>query len=1151
MRSEMRAALAFTGLAVVLVVLALVVTTELPAKSGADALPPYVPPAAAPEVPPPPSLVTSRPLRRLFQRPSLSKTEIAFEFAGEIWTVPREGGEARRLVSGQLRNYGPLFSPDGSEVAFTGTLDENTDVYLVPASGGEPRRLTYFPGGDAATGWTPDGKEILFRSQRTTTRDLPKLFKVKVTGGFAEELPLPSGVAASYSPNGKELAYVPFSQSQPNWRKYRGGQTTPIWIADLSDSHVTKVPRDGSNDRSPTWSGGTVYFLSDRSGPFTLFGYDVASKAVTELVKNPDGFDMSTAAAGPGGVVYDQMGEIHLYDFATKTAHVVPISIHAELPEVRPRFEHLDPKQVLHAALSPTGKRVLFETRGEILSVPVEKGDIRNLTRTPGAADRDPAWSPDGKWVAWLSDESGEYALYLRAPDGLGPRKRVSLGEPPSYFYAPRWSPDSKKIVLSDKRLNLWLVDLDRPTPVKIDTDRYEGNTFDPTWSPDSRFIAYAKAVESHFRALFIYGLDTKDVRQVTDGRSDASHPRFDRGGKELWFTTSTDVGPAGAGGMVSMGRPQTSSVYGIVLSKDDPSPFGPESDEEGDAGAPSAKEEKPTEKEPKEDLGPKPRKKPVKDVRIDWDGIDQRIVALPIDRANYEDLQVGEKGALFLVSGPVVLADEDHEDFAEKGPPVSVHRFDPKTRKTETFVGKIDAHLDGGGATFIVSEDGTKVLYRDDEKWFVVPADKPAKAGEGGLKLEGAEVWVDPPAEWRQIYHEVWRIERDFLYDPNAHGLDLAAAEKLYGRYLDGIADREDLNVLLESGLSNLVLGHVWSRGGAGPHQPHVAVGLLGADYTVEEGRYRIARILRGENWNPKLRAPLTEPGVKVKEGDFLLAVSGEPLSGEDDVHRLFLERAGKQTVITVGPRSDGGGSHEVTVVPTGSETALRLRTWMEANKKKVDEMSGGKVAYVYLPDTQAEGLANFNRYYYSQSGKDAVVIDERFNHGGQIADYIVEVLGRKVLMGAMTREGQDETIPTLAIFGPRVMIANQGSGSGGDALPWLFKKAGLGPLVGTTTWGGLVGIGGYPRLMDGGHITAPRWALYGTKGAWEVENHGVTPDVIVEQDPALMRQGHDPQLERAVELVMAALAKTPPEKLVRPAYPNYGDRLPKVSLP
>ncbi|HEY8090669.1 MAG TPA: PDZ domain-containing protein, partial [Polyangiaceae bacterium] len=899
------------------------------------------------------------------------------------------------------------------------------------------------------------------------------------------------------------------------------------------------------------WVGNTVYFVSDRNGPFTLFAYDVGSAAVRELEPNPDGLEVDYASAGPGVIVYSKLGEVHLYDIASGKSKLVPITVSADLPETRPHFTAVETPQILHAALSPTGKRALFEAHGEILAAPAEKGSVRNLTRTPGVADRDPAWSPDGKWIAWLSDDGGEYSLRFRAPDGVNAEKKVSLGDPPSFFYSPRWSPDSKLVALWDKRLNLWLVDVEHPhEPLKVDTDRFEGANFDPSFSPDSKWLAYQKQLPNHLPGLFVYSIADRSIHPLTDGRSAASSARFDRDGKYLWFLGSTDVGLAATSTMTAMGKPVTSSVYAIVLAKDVPSPVAPESDEENaDAGAPEGKGGGKPDKAPagKGGKGAADEAEAKKvDVKIDFEGLDQRIVALPIDRANYVDLQTG-KGGLFVLAAPTVLADEDYVEFEEAPPPLDVLRFDRKKRKVQPFAEKIDAA--NGLQTFVVSADGEKVLFMKDKKWMLVDSEEAPKDGDGLLKSAARmEVWVDPRAEWRQIYHEVWRIERDFLYDPHAHGLDLAAAEKLYARYLDGLSSREDLNDVLSDALGNIVLGHVWVGGGEGPHQDHVSVGLLGADYAIEDGHYRIAKILRGENWNPKLRAPLTAPGVDVKEGDYLLAVNGEELRGDDDVSRLLLGRAGQQTVITVGPKPSLNGSRQVTVVPVGSEGSLRLRGWMEDNRRKVDELSGGHVGYVYVPDTWGDGYTNFNRYYFSQVGKGAVVIDERFNHGGQIADYMVDILKLQPLMGATTREGEDIILPAQAIYGPKVMIANEMSGSGGDALPWLFKQAHIGPLVGKRTWGGLVGIGGYPSLIDGGRVTAPRWALYGTKGEWEVENHGIAPDVDVEQDPAQMRQGHDPQLEKAVALAMEALAKNPPPKLKKPAYPDYGPRLPRL---
>lgn len=1088
----------------------------------------------------------------LLQNPTLSRTRIAFQYAGEIWDVAREGGEARRLVAGEGQCLHPVYSPDGSRIAFTGYYDGNYDVYVVPAGGGEPQRLTYHPGPDKALGWSPDGRRVIFSSSRSTARDLPQLFSVAVAGGLPEQLPLPSGEEACYSPDGTHLAYTPFPQWQPAWKKYRGGQTARVWIADLSDSSIVKIPRENSNDRDPMWEGDTVYFLSDRNGPVTLFAYDTRTKAVRQVVENPDGFDIASASAGPGGIVYHQFGSLHLYDSATGKSAPIPVSIHSDLPQLRPHFEKVEAGQVLHAALSPSGKRALFETRGEILSVPAEKGDARNLTRSPGVADRDPAWSPDGRWIAWFSDESGEYSLHLRAPDGLGPVRNIGLGQPPSYFYGPRWSPDSKKIAYTDKRLNLWVVDLDHPAPMKLDADLYDTPTgnLDPAWAPDSRWVAYSKQLPNHLHAIFIYDLDQKKSRQVTDGTSDAFSPRFDKSGKYLYFLAGTDTGlSAGWLDMTSLGHPVSSGAYAAVLRKDLPSPLAPESDEEAAAKAADADKGK-AEKadDAKDGGGKKDDPKSPEPVRIDFDGLGQRIISLPVAVANYGALEAGSAGVIFLSSGPSAFTDE--ESLELQSVPTDVTRFDLKTRKGEKVLEGIDGSSPGYGGlvSFLVSADGSKLLYARKSKWSIAGSDKPAKPGEGALDLEGVRIEVDPKAEWRQMYREVWRIERDFFYDPHHHGLDLAKAERLYAPFLDGIASREDLNTLFEEMTGWLVVGHTFIRGGDTPKQDAIGVGLLGADYRVAEGRYQFAKILSGENWNPHLQAPLTAPGVNVKEGDFLLAVNGEPLSAEDDVYRLFQATAGKQTVLTVGARADGSGSRQVTVVPVGSESQLRLRSWMDANRREVDRLSGGRLAYVYIPDTAAGGFANFNRYYFSQVGKAGAILDERFNHGGDIADYIIENLKRTPQMVNTAREGSDVVEPAQAIFGPKVMIINQMSGSGGDALPWLFKKNDVGPLVGVRTWGGLVGIGGYPPLMDGGSVTAPRWGLYGTKGEWEVENIGIAPDIEVEQDPALMRQGRDPQLERAVQEALDLLAKHPLPVLKKPPYPDYKQVLPKL---
>ncbi|MGD0224510.1 MAG: PDZ domain-containing protein [Terriglobia bacterium] len=1075
----------------------------------------------------------------LLQSPTLSKTQIAFAFGGDIWIVNRDGGDAQRLVTGTGVLSRPIFSPDGSMVTYTGNYEGNDDVFVVASTGGEPRRLTYHPGSDVAVGWTNDGRSTLFRTTRSSYSRFERLYTVPSTGGFPTPLPLPMGVEGSYSPDGTHLAYV------PQWNRrlgaidayvaikhYRGGHAAPIWIANLADSSITRIPREGSNDFDPMWIGDRIYFLSDREGPVTLFSFDTKTQQVKPLFKN-EGFDIKTASAGPGGIVYEQFGSLHVYDLHSGKPHEVSISVAGDMPQIRPRFEKIDGHQLLNAHISPTGARAVFEAHGEILTAPAEKGDVRNLTNTPGVAERDPAWSPDGKSIAYFSDESGEYALHIRDQNGLGIVKKIDLGKLPSFFYAPTWSPDSKKIAYSDKRLNLWYVDLDHPDPVKVDTDRFDSplHEFDVQWSPDSKWLTYTLQLENHMRGVYVYSLEGKKATQVTDGMSDALFPVFDKNGKYLYFTASTDMGlTTGWLDMTSEAHPVTRSAYVAVLKKDLPSPIAPESDEEK---PPEAKKDDKTPKlgadADKAKEGEK-KPEPVK-VEIDFDGLGQRVLALPIPARNYLGLFAGKEGVLYLLEAPLVEVEPGPAHF-------TVQRFELKTRKTEKVVDNIE--------DFDLSFDGEKMLYHEGAHWFINPADKPPAPGKGMLNTGAMEVYVVPREEWKQMYHEVWRIERDFFYDPHFHGLDIQKAEQAYAPFVAGLTSRADFNYLLAEMLSNINVLHMYVSGGKHPDIPVVNVGLLGADYTIESGRYRFARILNGENWNPQLHAPLTQPGVNVKEGEYLLAVNGRDLSANDEIYGYFQETAGKQTVLKVGPHPDGTGSREVTVVPVESETGLRGLAWIEGNRRKVDELSGGKLAYVYLPNTAGAGYTNFNRYFFAQVGKKGVVLDERFNGGGQLADYIIDYLHRPVMSQIMTREGGPYDEPEEAIFGPKAMIINEFAGSGGDAMPWYFRKAGVGPLVGTRTWGGLVGIGGYPELVDGGAITSPRWAIYGLKGQWEVENHGIAPDVEVELDPKLVREGHDPQLERAVEVVLDLLKQHPLPTYPKAPYPNYHDTLP-----
>lgn len=1082
----------------------------------------------------------------ILQKPALRRNQIVFVSGGDLWSVAREGGDARRLTTSAGIETNPAFSPDGTQVAFTGEYDGNVDVFVMPAAGGIPKRLTWHPAPDNVLGWTPDGKRILFASPRTSYSRFFELFTVAAGGGFEERVPLPMGFEGAFSPDGSHLAYVPIARAFSAWKRYRGGQATPVWLASLQTGHIEKVPRDKSNDYNPMWIGDKVYFLSDRDGPVTLFSYDTRSKKVAKLLDN-QGLDLKSASAGSDAIVYEQFGSLHLYDLKSGKSKQVDVNITGDFPEVRDRFVNLG-KRLRSAHISPTGVRAVFEARGEIFTVPAEKGDPRNLTNTPSVMERDPAWSPDGKSIAYFSDESGEYALHLRAPDGMGAVTKISLGTPPAFYLSPHWSPDSTKIAYLDNHLNLWYIDLAVKKPVKLDKDTYyPPGQMSPAWSPDSKWLAYAKRLKNYLSAIYVYSTADGKSIQLTDGMSDAKYPVFDKDGKYLYFTASTDSGASLQPDISSFASPVSRSVYLTVLPKDLASPLSPESDDEKAAAADAAAKDvsaPASESEAAKPAAPdKPKPAPNVAVKIDFDNISQRILALPLPPRRYVGLQAGKTGVLYALEAPA----PGPAPGPEATPGVIVHRFDLKSRKSDVAI--------GGVRFFEISQNGEKMLYRQGDNWTITaprpmptgsgpaPPQPPAAPGapSGLLKTEALEVKVSPRAEWRQMYHEAWRIERDFFYDPNFHGLNLKSAEDRYGPFLEHITSRADLSYLFAEMLGELTVGHLGVFGGETPDVKRVQTGLLGADYKIENGRYRFARVYNGENWNPHMKAPLTQPGVNVVAGEYLLQVNGRDVPATENVHSFFEGTAGKSVVLKVGPDPGGAHAREVTVVPVPNEMGLRNLAWIEDNRRKVDKMTGGRVAYIYMPDTAFGGYTNFNRYFYAQVGKEAAIIDERFNGGGALATDIIEYLKRPLMSLVATRDGADEVQPQGAIFGPKVMIINEFAGSGGDAMPWYFRRANVGKLIGKRTWGGLVGRAGAPDLMDGGIVTAPSSGVWNPNGQWEVENHGIDPDIEVEFDPELVRSGHDPQLEKAVEVVMEELKNHPVPQPKRPAYPNY----------
>ncbi len=1058
---------------------------------------------------------------RLLRDPTVSRDLIAFAYAGDLWVVPRSGGAVRRLTATPSVEADPHFSPDGSLIAFTGTVAGNTDVYVVATAGGDPKRLTFHPGIDRARGWTPDGRRVVFTSGRSSPPvAYDRLWTMALAGGLPEPLPMPRAFSGSYGPDGRRLAYEEVStaflltaQNQTSqWRHYRGGRTHPIRVMNLSDYSVEKLPWTDSNDTDPMWVGNTVYFLSDRNNTVNLFSYSLDTKAVQQLTRHDD-YDIMSASAGPDAIVYEQAGYIHLFDLKTGQSRRLTIEISADLPWARPQFKKVA-AMIRNAALSPTGVRAAFEARGDIFTVPVDKGDYRNLTQSPGAHDRSPVWSPDGARIAWLSDESGEYQLMLGDAKGLAKPQAVALPST-AFFYAPAWSPDGKHMLLSDNHLNLWLIELSGGRATKIDSDTYHdpGRELDAVWSPDSRWVAYSKSLDNHLRAIFVYSLASGKASQLTDGLSDAITPAFDAGGKYLYFLASTNFGPrTGWLEMSSIDKPVRRAIYLVVLSAAEPSPLLPETGDE--PGSP-----------PGTGRTSAAKADTSKTVRIDLERIGERILALDVPAGDYSDLAAGAAGTIFYLETP-----------AGGGPAATsrLHRYRLSERTAAPFLEGIRGYW--------LSGDNTKLLYQAGDgataRWGVVATDKAAHVGDGVLDVARLEMRVDPPAEWAQIFRETWRIEREYFYDAHLHGADWNAVYEKYRPLVPYVGHRADLAYLIATVGGELVVGHSYLTGlGDQPDQETVSVGLLGADFAVENGRYRIRRIYTGENWNPELRAPLAAPGIQVAEGDYLLEVNGRPLVPPTSPFSVFEGTAGRQTVLRVSATPSAENSRLVTVIPIADETGLRTRAWIEDNRRKVDELSGGRLAYVWLPNTAGPGYTAFNRYYYAQQEKQGAIIDERYNRGGQIADYIVNELDLKPMGWFAQRDGKEVPSPAAGLYGPKVMIINESAGSGGDALPYYFHLRQIGPLVGTRTWGALVGTLGVPPTIDGGGITAPSLAFYDLSGKWAVENEGIAPDVAVEYTPADVIKGHDPQLERAVQEALKLLAQHAPPRVPRPA--------------
>jgi tricorn protease len=1101
---------------------------------------------------------------RLLRSPTVSADRIAFAYANNIWVVERAGGLARRITSFQGATTNPKFSPDGKWIAFSADYSGNVDVYIVPAEGGEPKRLTWHPGADTVQGWTPDGKNILFASSRATAAPSgsPRFWTVPIEGGIEAPLALPRGYQGKMSPDGSHIAYRMNTSWDEERRNYRGGQNRPIWIVDLKSFDLVSPPWTDSKDVDPVWVGDTVFFISDRDGVANVWAFDTKGKRLRQVTKYTD-FDVKALDAGANTLVIEQAGYIHEIDPGSSKDKQLVITATGDFPWMMPRWEDVG-SRLSNIAISPTGKRALVEARGEIFTIPVEKGDVRNLTHSSASAERDPAWSPDGKWISYFSDKSGEYRLVLEEPDGLAPPKEITIPKP-SHYYTASWSPDSKKLLYSDTNVTVWVLDIASGQTKAVGRDEWmvPERTLDPVWSPDSKWVAYAGRLRSLHHAIFVSNVETGESKQITDGLADAMSPAWDASGKYLWFLASTNFGLGSQWlDMTSYEHEQTFGLYFAILKKGEPTPLLPESDEDpgvqagrgaapgGGGGAGGGRGGRgggdATGDDPAAQQAPAAAPRNVT-VTIDFEDLGHRILAVPgVPQRAYSKVKAGGPGTVFYLETPV------------GGGQTTLNRYRFSDRRAAPFM--------TGVADYVVSADTHKMLYRGaggggggrggggaaaapaGPALFIVDADRAApQAGAGRLNAT-LRMYLEPKEEFKQIFREGWRNQRDYLYVPNMHGADWFKMAEMYGEILPYVNHRADLNYLLDNMGAEIAIGHSYVRGGDMPDvPPSSGGGLLGADFVVENARYKITKIFDTEVWNPELRAPLQAPGVDVNVGDYILAINGVELRAPDNIHRLLDGTANRQTRLTVNSRPAMDGARQVTVVPTNTEQALRTRAWVEENRRLVDKLSKGQLAYVYVPNTGQPGYTSFNRYYFSQQDKAGAIIDERYNGGGSAADYIIDVLQRDFdgYFNNVAGDRMPFTSPSAGIWGPKVMIINEMAGSGGDLMPYMFHYRKIGTLVGKRTWGGLVHTADTPGFIDGGSMIAPRGGFFTRDGKWAVENEGVAPDIDVENWPKDMIAGHDMQLERAVDEALRLLKEKPVQRLTKePPPPLWGVR-------
>jgi len=1046
---------------------------------------------------------------KLLRFPDISHGRIVFVASGDLYIVDAAGGTAFRLTSDEGAELYPKFSPDGKQIAFSAEYSGTRQVYVMPASGGEPRQLTWYtdvgpmpPRGGTdyrVLDWTPDGKHIVVRMNRVPYDERSgRPYLVPVSGGLETPMPIPESGGGSLSPDGTRFVYTPIDRDFRSWKRYRGGRAQDVWIYDLVNNTSLQLTKDRASNHQPMWLGDSIYFVSDRDDTrLNLYTMSPSGGEPSKLTHFTD-FDVLWPSAGDSSIVFEKGGAIWRFDIASGQAVEVPIRVASDAPDALPRYVKAA-DFVESFGISPGGERALFGARGELFTVPAKEGEPRNISQTPDAREHSASWSPDGRWIAYLSDETGEYELYVRAQDGKSAPRRVT-NDGGIWRFAPVWSPDSKKLAFGDKKQRLRIADIDSGAIVDVDTSSYRDFT-DYTFSPDSLWLAYAKTNPNGNQSIWMYSLPTRATRQLTGSESSAFDPTFDPQGRYLYFLSNRDYNLAFSAYEFNWLYREATRIYAATLDANGPALFQPKIDEVGAKEKSSAQ-------------------KPDVRIAVDFPGFDARTVALNVPSGDYRKLAANNDGVFYLAGSDLNFIGLKNDSQPERV---------------------------ASAQDYVLSADGEHLILKRGNRFALVDAKPGMDFDKGAMKLDGMELRIEPPREWKQMFVDAWRILRDWFYDPNMHGQDWNAIRARYEPLVAHVKTRADLDYILQEIAGEVNSGHVYVESGDQTRAPRKPGGLLGAELVVDASGFpKIARIFPGENWNESTRSPLTQPGVHVSEGEYITAIDNVSTHGVDNVYRLLENKANKLVTLRVNRQPQDAGSREVVVKTVSSELSLRYLDWVQGRRRLVEQLSGGRIGYIHVPNTAVEGSRELFKGLVAYHDKDALIIDDRYNGGGFIPDRLVELLARQPLNYWKQRGLEPNATPFLHHRGPKVMLINGLSSSGGDALPYYFRKLGLGKLIGTRTWGGLIGISGNPRLIDNGGILAATFSFLDTDGNWAVENEGVVPDIEVIDRPELIAQDRDPSIERAVQELLQELEANPPQPVVAPPAPTQFPKVP-----